>query len=312
MNQPMMTRPLSSSILSSGVAAMLFVCVLTFTGCIRESNKWNAADEQAKPNEVTVDDKGGASRIVLFAPIKLGELATIYSDGVVELPHKMANYIDLLVKDADGRAGESLPMSGDAAWDAGRIPATGGAHLVVLTSVMELRRIEGIADSSGRNYRQIAVVELRAVDVDGRVVLNKQIKGQVPYTRSGKFSGPVNEPESLAVWQALSTGCGLIKEYLDKNPDLRAIPKQTPVGAINMVEVTIDSDPAKADIMVDGVFRGTTPQVIPLPNKQVTITIERQGYQPWTRALVPVTGMRIQPALEPSSSSPAPLSVPQK
>ena len=31
--------------------------------------------------------------------------------------------------------------------------------------------------------------------------------------------------------------------------------------------------------------------------KEVTVSIERQGYQPWTRTLTPVTGMKIQPAL---------------
>jgi PEGA domain len=306
MNQPVMTSSWTSS-----VAAILFSTLLTFTGCVRDSNKWSTADALAKPNDVTVSESGGATRIVLFAPTKLGTLSALYPDGTLEFPHKMANYIDLLVKEADGRVGESLPISGDAAWEAGRVPAAGGAHLVVLTSVVELRRFEGIADSSGRNFQQIAVVDLRAVDIDGRVVLNKQIKGQVAYVHSGKFSGPVNEPESLATWQALSTGCGLIKEYLDKNPDLRAIPKQLPVGAINMVEVTIDSEPSKADILVDGVFRGTTPQVIPLAEKQVTITIERQGYQSWSRALVPVAGMRIQPGLEPVSVVPVPKTSPE-
>jgi hypothetical protein len=286
--------------------AMLCLCTLAINGCVRESNKWSAADAQAKPDAVTVDEKGGASRIVLFAPIKLGELAAIYPDGATELPHKMANYIDILVKEADGRVGESLPMSGDPAWDVGRVATAGGAHLVVLTSIMELRRVEGIPDSSGRNYNQVAVVDFRAVDIDGRVVLNKQIKSVVPYRQSGKFSGPVNAPESVATWQSLSTGCGFIKEFLDKNPDLRVIPKQNPTGAINMVEVTIDSAPNKADILIDGVFRGTTPQVIPLPDKQVTIRIERQGYQTWSRALVPVIGMRIQPALEPLAPSSAP------
>jgi hypothetical protein len=276
----------------------LILSLFVFSGCVRDANRWSEADGEAKPAAVAVEKTGGDARIVLFAPINLGPLATIYPDGAVELPHKMANYIDLLVKDADGRVGELLPRSGDPAWDAGRVPAAGGAHLVILTSVIDLTRVEGVPDSTGRQYTQIAVIELRAVDIDGRVVVNKQIKSQIPYVRSGKFMGAVNEPESLATWQSLSTGCGLIKDYLDSNPNLRVIPVQQPTGAINMIEVTIDSDPPKADILIDGVFRGTTPQVIPLPAKQTTITIERQGYHSWTRALLPVTGMRIQPGLD--------------
>ncbi len=286
--------------------AIVILCVALFTGCVREQNKWTESDAEAKPEAVTVAESGGDDRIVLFAPINLGPLASIYPDGARELPHKMANYIDLLVRGADGRVGETLPKSGDPAWDKGRVATAGGAHLVILTSVIELKRVEGVPDSTGRHYTQYSVVELRAIDVDGRVVLTKQIKGQTEYVKSGKFMGAVNEPESVATWQALSTGCGIIKKYLDDNPDLRAIPKQLPAGAINMIEVTIDSDPAKADILIDGVFKGTTPQVIPLPAKECKITIERQGYQTWSRVLVPVTGMRIQPALEKSASSTKP------
>jgi hypothetical protein len=46
------------------------------------------------------------------------------------------------------------------------------------------------------------------------------------------------------------------------------------------------------------VFKGTTPQAIPLPPKPLTIRIERAGYKPWTREVTPVPGLRVQPALE--------------
>ena len=55
----------------------------------------------------------------------------------------MANYIDLLAKNADGRVGESLPDSGSAEWDQGRVAATRGAHLVVVTKVIDLLRVAG-------------------------------------------------------------------------------------------------------------------------------------------------------------------------
>jgi PEGA domain len=281
------------------IVLMLALSVIFSSGCTRDDNKWTAADATAKPQDVAVEKSGQRQRIVLFAPLNLGALATIYPQATQDYAHRMAQYIDLLVSDADGRVGESLPAAGDSAWDNGRVPAAGGAHVVVLAQVSELRRFESVADSKGRNFYQVAMVDLRVVDIDGRVVLNKQIKGQVAVTSSGKFSGPMNEPESLAVWQALSTGCGLLKEYLDGNPDLRAIPKQLPTNAINAIDVTIDSSPAQADIIVDGVFRGTTPQVIALPAKEITITIERQGFQAWSRKVIPVAGMRIQPALQP-------------
>ncbi len=276
----------------------LLFSALVMSACTRNANRWDDQDTAAKPQAVTVTKAGGDTRIVLFAPLALGALAPIYSEGRLDFPNKMATYIDLLAKDADGRVSESLPESGSTAWDAGRVAAAGGAHLVVLTRVVELRREEGTADVNGASERQLAVIDLRVVDIDGRVVVNRQIKGESPVQRRAKFSGPMNEPESLATWQALSTAAGLVREYLAEHAELRSVPKQEVPNAINLVEVAIDSDPAKADILIDGAFRGTTPQVIPLsPLKTVVLSIERQGYQPWTRTLVPVNGMKIQPAL---------------
>lgn len=274
---------------------------LSFTACTRESNKWKEEEAAAaKPEAVTVEQAGGDERVVLFAPLALGALAPIYPEGRTELPHKMANYIDLLAKDADGRVGESLPESGAKEWDSGRVAAMRGAHLVVLTRVVDLRREAGQADVQGPTERQIAVVDLRVVDIDGRMVLSRQIKGESPVQKRAKFTGPINEPESLATWQALSTGAGLVKDYLSEHRELRSVPKQEVPNAINAVEIAIDSEPAKADILIDGAFRGTTPQVIPLPpGKEITVTLERQGFQPWSRRLVPVQGMKIQPALVP-------------
>lgn len=280
---------------------LIVLLSLSFTACTREANRWEEQDAAAaKPEAVTVEQAGGDERVVLFAPTALGRLASIYPEGRIELPHKMANYIDLLAKNADGRVGESLPDSGSSEWDVGRVAATRGAHLVVVTKITDLRREPGEPDVHGATERQLAVVELRVVDVDGRVVLNRQIRGESPVQRRAKFTGPSNEPESLATWQALSTAAGMVRDYLADHPELRSVPKQEVPNAINLIEIAIDSDPAKADILIDGAFRGTTPQVIPLPpGKEVTVSIERQGYQPWTRKLVPVTGMKIQPALEP-------------
>jgi len=286
---------------------LIVLLSLSFTACSREANRWQEeAPTAAKPEAVTVEQAGGDLRVVLFAPTALGKLADIYPDGRIELPHKMANYIDLLAKNADARVGESLPDSGSSEWDSGRVAATRGAHLVVVTKVIDLRREAGEADVHGATERQIAVIELRMVDIDGRIVLSRQIRGESPVQRRAKFTGPTNEPESLATWQALSTASGLVRDYLADHPELRNVPKQDVPNAINLVEVSIDSEPSKADILIDGAFRGTTPQVIPLsPAKEVTVSIERQGYQPWTRKLVPVSGMKIQPALEPKATVPA-------
>lgn len=304
---PRRHTPTYSAAMANHILLLVVLLSVSFTACSREANRWQEPDPAAaKPEQaVTVEQAGGDLRVVLFAPTALGKLADIYPEGRIELPHKMANYIDLLAKNADGRVGESLPDSGSAEWDKGRVAATRGAHLVVVTKVIDLRREAGEPDVRGTTERQIAVVELRVVDIDGRVVLSRQIRGESPVQTRAKFTGPTNEPESLATWQAFSTAAGLVRDYLADHQDLRNVPKQEIPNAINLVEVSIDSEPSKADILIDGAFRGTTPQVIPLPpGKEVTISIERQGYQPWSRKLVPVSGMKIQPGLEAKAAAP--------
>lgn len=279
--------------------ALLAASVLLAAGCVTARNKWEPPPAE-QPAAVTTVAPGEAAneRIVLFARVDLGPLAAIYPTADVEYAHKMATYIDVLSRDADGRVGETIPTSADDAWVRGPVPTAAGAHLVVLTRVLEITRVRGVADSHGSNDQLRALVEVRGVDVDGRIVLVRKVSGHAPVARSAKYAGPENEPQSLAAWQALSTACGLVKSWLDGQPDLSPTPRQSGAGTGDLVEVSFDSEPAKADILVDGVFKGTTPQAIPLPPKPLTIRIERAGYKPWTRELTPVPGMRVQPALE--------------
>ena len=277
--------------------ALLAASVLLIAGCVIERNRWDtpAAD---KPAAVSTTTPASHQRIVLFARVDLGPLAAVYPTADVEYAHDMANYIDVLARDADGRVGEAIPTSADDVWLRGRVPTAAGAHLVVLTRVLEFTTVKGIADSHGSNEQIRALVEVRGIDADGRIVLVRKVSGFAGVARLAKYAGQANEPQSLAAWQALSTACGLVKAWLDGQPDLSPTPRQSGTGTGDLVEVSFDSDPAKADILVDGVFKGTTPQAIPLPIKPLTIRIERAGYKPWTREVTPAPGMKIQPALE--------------
>lgn len=273
--------------------------ILLAAGCVTARNKWEPPPAEQPAAVATAAPAAAANeRIVLFARVDIGQLAAIYPTADVEYAHKMATYIDVLSRDADGRVGETIPTSADEVWLRGRVPTAGGAHLVVLTRVLEITRVKGVADSHGSNDQLRALVEVRGVDVDGRIVLVRKVSGFAAVARNAKYAGPENEPQSLAVWQALSTACGLVKAWLDGQPDLSPTPRQSGSGTGDLVEVSFDSEPAKADILVDGVFKGTTPQSIPLPPKPLTIRIERTGYKPWTREVTPVPGMRVQPALE--------------
>lgn len=278
--------------------ALLAASLLLAAGCVTARNKWVPPSADKPAAVTTAPAETSSSRIVLFARVDTGPLVKVYPAADVEYAYQMATYIDVLARDADGQVGESIPTSSDEIWTRGRVPTAGGAHLVVLTRVLEFTRVPGIADSHGSNEQVRALVEVRCVDADGRIVLVRKVSGLAPVARSAKYAGPENEPQSLATWQALSTACGLVKAWLDGQPDLSPAPRQSGAGTGDVVEVSFDSEPAKADILVDGVFKGTTPQSIPLAPKPLTIRIERVGYKPWTREVTPVPGMRIQPALE--------------
>ena len=57
--------------------------------------------------------------------------------------------------------------------------------------------------------------------------------------------------------------------------------------------VTITSEPAGADIYVDGKFMGNTPSVLALPIGSRQIRVEAAGRKPWTRALEATAGSRV-------------------
>ena len=61
--------------------AVILIASLSFTACTRDANRWQESDAvAAKPEAVTVEQAGGDERVVLFAPLALGDLAPIYPD----------------------------------------------------------------------------------------------------------------------------------------------------------------------------------------------------------------------------------------
>jgi hypothetical protein len=273
--------------------ALLASAILVLPACAsRDDAAPPAADAspavEAQPAPAAAETKG---RVILFAPVALGKLAPIYPDGAMAFARKAALYTDLLARDATGQSSPRLPDGASAEWSHGMPVAARGAHLVVLTSIIDLHRVDGPPDPRGSTQNAVAVVEMRGLDRTGAVVFSRKATGEAPTAGSPKFSGEINEPESLAAWQAISTCLGALRSFLTTQQDLPPAPPE--------VEVAIESDPPKADILVDGVFRGTTPMTLRLPTRPLAVRIERQGYQPWQRQLAPVLGMRIQPALEP-------------
>jgi hypothetical protein len=57
------------------------------------------------------------------------------------------------------------------------------------------------------------------------------------------------------------------------------------VAAAQQTAVSILSTPGAADVEVDGKFVGNTPATLTLANGEHTVTVSKNGYKPWERAL---------------------------
>lgn len=287
---------------------VLVALILAAAGCTREKQRYDGATApvDAKPVDPTSPDALRAKRIVLFAPVAIGPLAEVYPAARLDYAFALADRVDLVMHGYDGRVGEVLPDADAARWNEGRVPATAGANVVVLAQVVGLSMQKGAIGVGNRPDFHEAVVELRALDVNGALIYRKRAIGQADAVKTPKVVSPDGRPESRAVWDALDIALGDFRAYLSARNELASQPtrlNELPPG--ELVSVTIDSEPNKADVLIDGAFKGTTPLAIKLPPREVTVRIERQGFQPWMRAVTPSADMTIQPVLAPAAA-PAP------
>ncbi|MBA2480576.1 MAG: PEGA domain-containing protein [Planctomycetes bacterium] len=276
--------------MKSAIIGCLCAIVILSAGCMRrDADRYGRKAPDPAVEAAAAAEAG--RRIVVFAPLATGPLAQDYAEARLQFAYDLASRVDWLSKDLDGQAGEALPDSDADDWTKGQVPATAGAYLTVLTRVVEIKPIGGVSGIHDRRPTISATVEMKALDGDGRVVFLKKAMGQASGATTAKLMSDSSKPESMAAWDACSTAVGALLKYVQDRNDLAS------ADADATITVDIDSEPARADIIIDGGFRGTTPQKVPLPVRVVTVRIERQGYQPWQRQLTPSEGMRIQPVL---------------
>lgn len=283
---PMILRSALSLTLTAAAATLLL------TGCGSSRDEWDPEN----PPEVA----NAGTRIVLFAPVDAGAVTEVHATAGVDYARDLADRIDLLVDDADAWYGQTLPVSSDAQWDAGPVGAASGAHLVVLSRVLSVEEVDA---PNGTNI--VATVEMRAVDQSGQAVWGKTSTGRVSAERSPKMMRDSGHPISKAAWEASRKNLLSLISYLGDLPDPRFDDPTTdpaPEPAV-LVDVSVDSVPSNADIYIDGVFRGTTPAVVPMPVRELTLRVQRQGFQPWEATFVPESELAIAPALEPLAGS---------
>lgn len=276
--------------------------VLCLAACTpRDRNTWHPAPPggESPARAQRPDEPAPRGTAVVFVPVAIGALDAIWPAAAESFAYDLADRIDVLggKADADGLAAPGLPRSDAAAWRAWPVDGTSGADLIVLTVVQSIERKESPANSQGaRLISCSALIEMRALDAFGNVVFAKRGRGDWEGYPSPKFPGPESSPEARTVWEACSNAVGALLAYLEKRNE--AVVGGPAPTAEQIVEVEIASDPAGADVLVDGIFRGNTPCTLKLPVKRLALRIERAGYAPWERVMIPDAGMKVRPALE--------------
>jgi hypothetical protein len=267
---------------------LLLLCLaLLAVGCAsRSSNRWTG---QKPAGEFTV----------LIAPVAVPQLAAVWPDAGQQFAFDLANRIDILGKDANAWALETLPVSGDPAWNS-HVAAADGANWIVQTKILDLQ-----LGPSPLGPQWVAHAEMRAVDAKGTVVFLKSAHGTAQNVDMAKLMAPDSRPDSLAAWGACTNAVSALIEALRVRQEIPAAvvaqpaPAPAPVEPVVPVAITVTSVPDHADVLVDGKFRGTTPLALTLSTAAVKLRIERQGFQPWERELVPSADLQISPALTP-------------
>lgn len=275
----------------------VLLLALLLAGCVpRDRNTWHPAPpggvspaREARPGEAPP-----RRFAVVLPPLAVGPLARVWSEAPVELAYQLASRIDLRGEraQADGLAAPQLPPADDPAWRAWPVAGTQGADFLLLLSVTALERQRDPFAAGGLIVQ--AEVELRAVDPYGNLRFARRSVGSWRGTPSPKFTGPPVSPEAEAVGEAAREAVDAFLAYLEQRNEVEAAPPP----AARLVAVAIDSDPPGADVLIDGVLRGTTPCTVQLPVQRVQLRLERSGHRSWERTLLPEEGMRLKPALE--------------
>lgn len=252
-----------------------------------------------RAREWSLDADLAGRRVVLFAPVALGPLAEIYPEADLTYARNMAQRIDATVQGARAFVGSALPSSGDPRWDEeGMLGEARGAHVVVLTRITDIER----RSRPGSDDMAVVTSRMVALRADGTEVWRKTTESSYSLRPNIRVQlQPAGRPESRAAWEACRRNLTALRYWLELQPDLDVIdPADVPEEEMApLVDVKIDSDPQNADIIVNGTFRGHTPMVVPLPVRELTLRIERQGYHPWERTITPSSAMNLAPALTP-------------
>ncbi len=251
------------------VPAFALLASLALAACGLRDQGRTAADagQEAPAGAPEQTEADSDKRTISVAPLALGPLSTRDEPARASFAEQIADRLNFAVKDVEASAARSLPDADARDWQSGPVPAASDANLVVLTRVSEI-----VPDPKGGID---AVVEMRVIDPSdpkAPPVFFKKARGHAE-AGDPAVTGAAS-PEGAAAWDACSTLVGAVAAVLAAEPD------QT-------VLVAVDSEPAHAQVEVDGRDAGTTPCQLDLPAKAVAVRITHDGCQPWERTLTP-------------------------
>ncbi len=142
-----------------------------------------------------------------------------------------------------------------------------------------------------RNTTVTASVRVRVIDIEtGQVIASTIVNGSEAFTTS-QFGGVADTDVAYRVITAAMTKLKDDTEFMTK------LVGKAPVSG-DLTDVTFAPSPKNCDVLIDGVFVGTSPTDVPLmPNKAVKVTIRHGGYVDWENSILPRAGLKVAPDL---------------
>ena len=175
------------------------------------------------------------------------------------------------------------------------------ANYLVLGSISSFRVDETKGSAYGVDMARVSTrvtIDLKAVDV---------ATGENAYQGTPTKSVNFPIPSGATTTEIYDWENSLRMAVREATDDLiLGLVQGTGASAVGLenVEIKVDSTPPGADIIVDNDFMGNTPATVSISKGRHAISIERQGYQPWSRTVNTYNGLTINPTLEKFSDPP--------
>ncbi|NRA36601.1 MAG: PEGA domain-containing protein [Planctomycetes bacterium] len=252
-------------------------------------------------------DPAVPQRIVLFAPVGVGETAGLEDGASVRLARSMVSYMKRNRAEFNPRFSQTLSAADDAVWADGKPgQIVAGAHLTLLVSIDSMKN-KADRFARGRKGRlMVCTMNVRALNPKDGEVWKTSVSGKVKLPKTGAAGDEkgVASFESKAAGKAADKAMNKFIAWLNNDENDYNVWRDPTNGGtkppqLPLIDIKVSSTPEGAKIYVDGEFRGTTPTVVPMTARVWTMKIERSGYQPWVKELTPSPEMIIQPILQP-------------